>query len=71
VAAPSMAMNEYFLGPGAGRRGANPTDLIISRLVTTTYKDESGVTHRAHRRRTSPPSSVLLASARQRKRSPS
>ena len=43
--AASMAMNEYFLDLAREKR-RKPDDLIISRLVTTTYKDESGVTHR-------------------------
>jgi len=43
--AASMAMNEYFLDLAREKR-RKPDDLIISRLVTTTYEDESGVTHR-------------------------
>jgi cytochrome P450 len=43
--AASTAMGEYFLDLAREKR-RNPDDLIISRLVTTTYDDESGVTHR-------------------------
>jgi cytochrome P450 len=43
--AASMAMNEYFLDLAREKR-RKPDDLIISRLVTTTYEDETGVTHR-------------------------
>ncbi len=43
--ADSAAMGEYFLDLAREKR-RKPDDLIISRLVTTTYKDESGVTHR-------------------------
>jgi cytochrome P450 len=43
--AASAAMGEYFLDLAREKR-RNPDDLIISRLVTTTYEDESGVTHR-------------------------
>src|SRR3982074_3628256 len=43
--AASMAMGEYFLDLAREKR-RNPDDLIISRLVSTTYEDESGVTHR-------------------------
>jgi cytochrome P450 len=43
--AASMAMGEYFLALGREKR-RNPDDLIISRLVTATYEDEAGVTHR-------------------------
>jgi cytochrome P450 len=43
--AASAAMGEYFLDLAREKR-RNPDDLIISRLVTTTYDDESGVTHR-------------------------
>jgi cytochrome P450 len=43
--ASSMAMGEYFLALAREKR-RNPDDLIISRLVTTTYEDETGVTHR-------------------------
>jgi cytochrome P450 len=42
--AASMAMNEYFLDLAREKR-RKPDDLIISRLVTTSYEDESGVTH--------------------------
>jgi cytochrome P450 len=43
--AASMAMGEYFLDLARQKR-RQPDDLIISRLVTTTYEDETGVTHR-------------------------
>ena len=43
--AASMAMGEYFLDLARHKR-SQPDDLIISRLVTTTYQDETGVTHR-------------------------
>ncbi|MDT5347707.1 MAG: hypothetical protein QOH91_994 [Mycobacterium sp.] len=43
--AASMAMGEYFLDLAREKR-RQPDDLIISRLVTTTYEDETGVTHR-------------------------
>ena len=43
--AASMAMNEYFLDLAREKR-RKPDDLIISRLVTTSYEDQSGVTHR-------------------------
>ena len=43
--AASAAMGEYFLDLAREKR-RNPDDLIISRLVSTTYEDESGVTHR-------------------------
>jgi cytochrome P450 len=43
--ASSMAMGEYFLALAREKR-RNPDDLIISRLVTATYQDETGVTHR-------------------------
>jgi cytochrome P450 len=43
--AASAAMGEYFLDLAHEKR-RKPDDLIISRLVTTTYEDESGVTHR-------------------------
>ncbi|MGB9252998.1 MAG: cytochrome P450 [Mycobacterium sp.] len=43
--ADSMAMSEYFLELAREKR-RNPDDLIISRLVTATYEDETGVTHR-------------------------
>ena len=43
--ADSMAMGEYFLELAHEKR-LNPDDLIISRLVTATYDDEAGVTHR-------------------------
>ena len=43
--AASAAMGEYFLDLAREKR-RKPDDLIISRLVTTTYDDESGVTHR-------------------------
>lgn len=43
--AASMAMGEYFLELAKAKR-RNPDDLIISRLVTATYEDENGVTHR-------------------------
>src|ERR1700712_1061722 len=43
--AASAAMGEYFLDLAREKR-RNPDDLIISRLVTTTYEDESGATHR-------------------------
>src|ERR1700739_3884028 len=40
-----MARGEYFLALAREKR-RNPDDLIISRLVTATYEDEAGVTHR-------------------------
>jgi cytochrome P450 len=43
--AASAAMGEYFLDLAREKR-RNPDELIISRLVTTTYEDENGVTHR-------------------------
>jgi cytochrome P450 len=43
--AASMAMGEYFLELAKEKR-RKPDDLIISRLVTATYEDETGVTHR-------------------------
>jgi cytochrome P450 len=43
--AASMAMGEYFLDLAQEKR-RRPDDLIISRLVTTSYEDETGVTHR-------------------------
>src|SRR6202171_810511 len=43
--AASMAMGEYFLDLAREKR-RQPDDLIISRLVTATYDDETGVTHR-------------------------
>jgi cytochrome P450 len=43
--AASMAMGEYFLDLAREKR-RRPDDLIISRLVTTSYEDETGVTHR-------------------------
>jgi cytochrome P450 len=43
--ASSMAMGDYFLALAREKR-RNPDDLIISRLVTATYQDETGVTHR-------------------------
>jgi cytochrome P450 len=43
--AASMAMGEYFLALVKEKR-RKPDDLIISRLVTATYEDETGVTHR-------------------------
>src|SRR3981081_4078671 len=43
--AASMAMGECFLDRAREKR-RQPDDLIISRLVTTTYEDETGVTHR-------------------------
>src|SRR6202790_2091591 len=43
--AASMAMAEYFLELAREKR-RKPDDLIISRLVTATSEDESGVTHR-------------------------
>src|SRR3977135_3884840 len=43
--AASMAMNDYFLDLAREKR-RKPDDLIISRLVTATYEDETGVTHR-------------------------
>jgi cytochrome P450 len=43
--AASMAMGEYFLALAKEKR-RKPDDLIISRLVTATYEDETGVTHR-------------------------
>jgi cytochrome P450 len=46
--AASMAMNDYFLQLAQEKR-RRPDDLIISRLVTATYEDETGVTP-AHRR---------------------
>ena len=43
--AASMAMNDYFLQLAQEKR-RRPDDLIISRLVTATFEDEDGVTHR-------------------------
>src|SRR6202044_3053908 len=43
--AASMAMGEDFLEVGREKR-RNPADLIISRLVTVTFEDDAGVTHR-------------------------
>ena len=43
--AASTAMGEYFLDLAREKR-RQPDDLIISRLVTATYDDETGVTHR-------------------------
>ena len=43
--ADSMAMGEYFLELAREKR-RNPDDLIISRLVTATCEDETGVTYR-------------------------
>jgi cytochrome P450 len=43
--AASMAMGEYFLDLAREKR-RQPDDLIISRLVTAAYEDETGVTHR-------------------------
>jgi cytochrome P450 len=43
--AASRAMGEYFLALAQEKR-RRPDDLIISRLVTATYEDETGVTHR-------------------------
>jgi cytochrome P450 len=43
--AASMAMGDYFLDLAREKR-RQPDDLIISRLVTTSYEDEAGVTHR-------------------------
>jgi cytochrome P450 len=43
--AASMAMGEYFLDLAREKR-RKPDDLIISRLVTASYEDETGVTHR-------------------------
>jgi cytochrome P450 len=43
--AASMAMGEYFLDLAREKR-CRPDDLIISRLVTASYEDETGVTHR-------------------------
>jgi cytochrome P450 len=43
--AASAAMGEYFLDLAREKR-RQPDDLIISRLVTATYDDETGVTHR-------------------------
>jgi len=43
--AASMAMGEYFLELAREKR-RRPDDLIISRLVTASYEDETGVTHR-------------------------
>src|SRR6201994_1332960 len=43
--ADSMAMSDYFLELAHEKR-RNPDDLIISRLVTATYEDDAGVTHR-------------------------
>jgi cytochrome P450 len=40
-----MAMGEYFLDLAREKR-RQPDDLIISRLVTASYEDETGVTHR-------------------------
>src|ERR1700738_517992 len=43
--ADSMAMGEYFMDLAREKR-RHPDDLIISRLLTATYEDEDGVTHR-------------------------
>src|SRR6201998_4536584 len=43
--ADSMAMGDYFLELAHEKR-RNPDDLIISRLVTATYEDDAGGTHR-------------------------
>jgi cytochrome P450 len=43
--AASTAMGEYFLALAKEKR-RKPDELIISRLVTATYEDETGVTHR-------------------------
>jgi cytochrome P450 len=43
--AASMAMGEYFLDLAREKR-RQPDELIISRLVTASYEDETGVTHR-------------------------
>src|SRR6201999_3112868 len=43
--AASMAMGDYFLELAKEKR-RKPDDLIISRLVTATYEDETGVMHR-------------------------
>jgi cytochrome P450 len=59
--ADSQAMNEYFLDLAREKR-RKPDDLIISRLVTTTYEDETGVTHRLTNEDIAT-FSVLLASA--------
>jgi cytochrome P450 len=59
--AASAAMGEYFLDLAREKR-RKPDDLIISRLVTTTYEDESGVTHRLTDQDIAT-FSVLLASA--------
>jgi cytochrome P450 len=43
--AASMAMGEYFLELAREKR-RQPDELIVSRLVTASYEDEDGVTHR-------------------------
>ncbi|MCW2691080.1 MAG: cytochrome [Mycobacterium sp.] len=43
--ASSMAMGEYFLELAHEKR-RNPDDMIVSRLVSAVYEDETGVTHR-------------------------
>lgn len=43
--AASIAMGEYFLDLAREKR-RRPDDLIISRLVTASHEDETGVTHR-------------------------
>jgi cytochrome P450 len=43
--AASAAMGEYFLDLAREKR-RKPDDLIISRLLTATYEDDAGVTHR-------------------------
>jgi cytochrome P450 len=43
--ASSLAMGEYFLDLAREKR-RNPDDMIVSRLVTASYEDETGVTHR-------------------------
>src|ERR1700729_3265266 len=43
--ADSMAMGEYFLELAREKR-RNPDDLIIGRLLTATYEDDAGGTHR-------------------------
>jgi len=43
--AASIAMGEYFLELAREKR-RNPDDLIVSRLVTTAYEDDTGATHR-------------------------
>jgi cytochrome P450 len=41
----SLAMHEYLLNLAREKR-RSPDDLIVSRLVTATYEDDDGVTHR-------------------------